>query len=194
MRELQRETGTAMLLITHDLGVVAEIADEVAVMYAGHIVESGPVETIFSDPQHPTPSADGLDALAGRAERSAATIPGSVRRRRRCRRLPLLTRCPFADAHCRDNVPPSWRKQTDMAGRASRRARNRCRGWPDAIGAPILETRDIVKHLAAQRFRGEPSYMRSMRVSLTVNRGETFAIGRGVPAAASRPWRDCCCG
>ena len=53
MRDLQRETGTALLLITHDLGVVAEIADEVAVMYAGRIVEKGPVDAIFNDPQHP---------------------------------------------------------------------------------------------------------------------------------------------
>ena len=53
IRRLQEETGTAMILITHDLGVVAEVADQVAVMYAGHIVESGPVEAIFDDPQHP---------------------------------------------------------------------------------------------------------------------------------------------
>src|SRR3546814_11848339 len=52
-RTLQQETGTALIMITHDLGVVAEIADRVAVMYAGHIVEAGPVEAIFDDPQHP---------------------------------------------------------------------------------------------------------------------------------------------
>ncbi|WP_135001136.1 ABC transporter ATP-binding protein, partial [Pseudomonas syringae] len=50
---LQTETGTAMILITHDLGVVAEVADEVMVMYAGRVVESGPVKTLFDDPQHP---------------------------------------------------------------------------------------------------------------------------------------------
>src|SRR3546814_6210162 len=53
IRTLQQETGTALIMITHDLGVVAEIADRVAVMYAGHIVEAGPVEAIFDDPQHP---------------------------------------------------------------------------------------------------------------------------------------------
>src|SRR3546814_13922569 len=53
IRTLQQETGTALIMITHDLGVVAEIADRVAVMYAGHIVEEGPVEAIFEDPQPP---------------------------------------------------------------------------------------------------------------------------------------------
>ena len=53
MRSLVSETGAALILITHDLGVVAEMADRVAVMYAGRIVESGPVEQIFDDPQHP---------------------------------------------------------------------------------------------------------------------------------------------
>ncbi|MCW3058425.1 MAG: peptide transporter ATP-binding protein [Capsulimonas sp.] len=51
--ELERETGTGILLITHDLGVVAERCDEVAVMYRGQIVESGPTRQVFSSPQHP---------------------------------------------------------------------------------------------------------------------------------------------
>ena len=53
MKDMQEETGTAVLLITHDLGVVAEMADEVAVMYAGKIVESGPCESIFASFLHP---------------------------------------------------------------------------------------------------------------------------------------------
>ena len=53
LRELQAEHGLALLLITHDLGVVAEMADRVAVMYAGRIVEQGPVDAIFASPQHP---------------------------------------------------------------------------------------------------------------------------------------------
>src|SRR5438105_11937945 len=52
MRTLQTETGTAVILITHDLGVVAEVADEVVVMYAGRVVEYTPVEKLFADPQH----------------------------------------------------------------------------------------------------------------------------------------------
>jgi oligopeptide/dipeptide ABC transporter ATP-binding protein len=53
IKRLQKDTGMAVILITHDLGVVAETCDEVAVMYAGRIVERGPVETVFRSPQHP---------------------------------------------------------------------------------------------------------------------------------------------
>jgi peptide/nickel transport system ATP-binding protein len=53
LRSLQQRMGLALLLITHDLGVVAEMADRVAVMYAGRIVEEAPVQTLFSDPKHP---------------------------------------------------------------------------------------------------------------------------------------------
>ena len=53
IRELRDETGAAVILVTHDLGVVAEIADRIAVMYAGRIVEEGTLDEIFYDPQHP---------------------------------------------------------------------------------------------------------------------------------------------
>src|SRR5438132_14157633 len=53
MRMLREETGTAIILITHDLGVVAELADEVAVMYAGRIVERASAPQLFAEPQHP---------------------------------------------------------------------------------------------------------------------------------------------
>jgi peptide/nickel transport system ATP-binding protein len=53
MRELRERTGTAIILVTHDLGVVADIADRIAVMYSGRIVETGTLEEIFYDPQHP---------------------------------------------------------------------------------------------------------------------------------------------
>jgi peptide/nickel transport system ATP-binding protein/oligopeptide transport system ATP-binding protein len=53
MRELRERTGTAILLVTHDLGVVADVADRIAVMYAGRIVETGTLDEIFYDPQHP---------------------------------------------------------------------------------------------------------------------------------------------
>jgi ABC-type dipeptide/oligopeptide/nickel transport system ATPase component len=57
MRELKAASGAAIILITHDLGVVAEVCDEVAVMYAGEIVERAPVDELFAHPSIPTPSA-----------------------------------------------------------------------------------------------------------------------------------------
>jgi oligopeptide/dipeptide ABC transporter ATP-binding protein len=107
MRSLQAESGTAMILITHDLGVVAEMADKVAVMYAGRIVEMGPVAQIFDDPQHPYTIGlmSSMPTLDARADR-LVTIPGVVPQARQmpagCR---FASRCPFADARCADTPP-----------------------------------------------------------------------------------------
>lgn len=118
MRGLQRDTGTAMILITHDLGVVAEMADTVAVMYAGQMVETGSAAAIFDDPQHPytiglMSSMPGLDGDGDRL----VTIPGVVPPAREmpggCR---FAARCPFADVQCA-KVPPTL----PVAGDASHR-------------------------------------------------------------------------
>ncbi|MGI4858987.1 MAG: ABC transporter ATP-binding protein [Janthinobacterium lividum] len=108
IRDIQRETGTAMILITHDLGVVAEVADHVAVMYAGHIVESGPVAALFDDPQHPyTIGLMGAIPSLGKRQGPLASIRGAVpapeQMPRGCRFAP---RCPFADARCVAQIPP----------------------------------------------------------------------------------------
>jgi oligopeptide/dipeptide ABC transporter ATP-binding protein len=107
---LQAETGTAMILITHDLSVVAEVADHVAVMYAGRIVEVGSVDDIFSDPQHPyTLGLFGSVPSIGRRSGTLATIEGSVPP---LEHMPLgcrfATRCPFADQRCFEQVPPDY--------------------------------------------------------------------------------------
>jgi oligopeptide/dipeptide ABC transporter ATP-binding protein len=79
MRHLQKETGTAIILITHDLGVVAEMADRVAVMYAGEIVEQASVSTVFAEPRHPyTRGLIGAVPVPGQILDELATIPGSV--------------------------------------------------------------------------------------------------------------------
>jgi oligopeptide/dipeptide ABC transporter ATP-binding protein len=108
VRSLQRETGTAMLLITHDLGVVAEVADDVAVMYAGRIVERGPVHAVFEDPQHPYTigllgSIPRLDVERERLATIEGTVPSANRQPKGCRFAP---RCPFADTRCRETPPP----------------------------------------------------------------------------------------
>ncbi|NIX76184.1 ABC transporter ATP-binding protein [Microvirga terricola] len=108
IRRLQEESGMSMILITHDLGVVAEVADEVAVMYAGRVVESGSVEAIFEDPQHPyTIGLMGSVPSLGRRQGRLATIRGSVPPAelmpKGCRFAP---RCPFAEARCATEPPP----------------------------------------------------------------------------------------
>ena len=107
MRDLQAETGTALILITHDLGVVAEMADQVAVMYAGRVVEIGPMEQIFDNPQHPYTIGlmSSMPSFSGRGQR-LVTIPGvvpsAVDLPSGCR---FASRCPFADATCA-KAPP----------------------------------------------------------------------------------------
>ncbi len=81
LRDLQREFGMALILVTHDLGVVARVATKVAVMYAGRLVETGPVETVFRSPSHPyTRGLLRAIPVPGRTEPGAplGTIPGQV--------------------------------------------------------------------------------------------------------------------
>jgi peptide/nickel transport system ATP-binding protein/oligopeptide transport system ATP-binding protein len=80
LRDLQRQLGMAIMLITHDLGVVAEFADEVQVMYAGRIVERAPVERIFDQPRHPYTEGllHSMPALEEEDPERLPTIPGMV--------------------------------------------------------------------------------------------------------------------
>jgi oligopeptide/dipeptide ABC transporter ATP-binding protein len=108
LRTLRERHGMAVMLITHDLGVVAEQADEVAIMYAGRIVEHAPVDELFARPLHPYTQAllRSMPSLGVRHERLEA-IPGQV---------PSLTdipsgcafrdRCPIHVPACAERVPP----------------------------------------------------------------------------------------
>ncbi len=107
IRSLQKEQQTAVILITHDLGVVAEVCDDVAVMYAGQVVEQAPVADIFSFPQHPYTVGllGSLPRLERRADRLAAidgAVPDMSRPQTGCR---FADRCPFADSACRAQDP-----------------------------------------------------------------------------------------
>jgi peptide/nickel transport system ATP-binding protein len=106
MRTLRAETGTAIILITHDLGVVAELADDVVVMYSGRIVERAPVERLFAEPQHPyTIGLLGSIPKVNLHQDRLAAIEGQVPNARvaGCQFHP---RCPFAEAQCRREEPP----------------------------------------------------------------------------------------
>ena len=108
LRDLQSRLGMAILIITHDLGVIAELADEVVVMYAGRIVETAPVQALFGDPQHPYTigllgSIPRLDVDRERLSTIEGTVPSPANQPKGCRFSP---RCPFADRRCRDEQPP----------------------------------------------------------------------------------------
>ena len=107
IRTLQSETGTAVILITHDLGVVAEVADEVVVMYAGRVVERAPVQELFDRPQHPYTvgllgSIPRLDVERARLASIEGQVPSPLRRPVGCK---FADRCPFAIAICREQDP-----------------------------------------------------------------------------------------
>lgn len=107
LEDLQRETGLALIFITHDFGIVARICDKLLVMYAGRIVEAGPVREIFDHPSHPytralldsVPTVDRkverLPSIEGQPPPLNALPPG-------CRFAP---RCPFAQSRCHEAYP-----------------------------------------------------------------------------------------
>ena len=108
LKKLCRERGTAIMLITHDMGVIAEAADRVAVMYAGRLAELGPVRDILASPSHPY--TNGLMAstpLASRGKARLHQIPGAMPR---LNALPqgcaFHPRCPSAADKCRVNPAP----------------------------------------------------------------------------------------
>lgn len=108
MAELQREENMGMILITHDLGVVAEVADKVAVMYAGRIVEQASIEEMFASPAHPytvglMDSIPTMDSRAGDLKAIKGLPPSLVALPPGCSFAP---RCPLAFDLCRQEVPP----------------------------------------------------------------------------------------
>jgi peptide/nickel transport system ATP-binding protein len=118
LRDLQAEFGMAVMLITHDLGVIAEMADHVAVMYAGRVVEQAPVRQLFDAPAHPytqgllasiptleTPRTDRLTVIRGSVPNLSNLPPGCA----------FAARCPHVLAKCRTDVP-SLQALPDQSG------------------------------------------------------------------------------
>src|SRR5262249_61683754 len=108
MRELKSDSGAAIILITHDLGVVAEVCDEVAVMYAGEIVERASVDELFTSPQHPYTvgllgSIPRLDRRAAQLATIEGMVPNMTNPPDGCR---FAARCPFVSEECR-TAPPA---------------------------------------------------------------------------------------
>ncbi|MFD7082897.1 ABC transporter ATP-binding protein [Streptomyces sp. NPDC002181] len=128
LAELQRELNMGLILITHDLGVVADVADKIAVMYAGRIVEAAPVHEIYAAPAHPytrglldsIPRLDQkgqeLYAIKGLPPNLLAIPPGCA----------FNPRCPMARAVCRTDVPPLAQVGPDRA--------SACFFWKECLG------------------------------------------------------------
>jgi oligopeptide/dipeptide ABC transporter ATP-binding protein len=108
MRRLQQELGTAIILITHDLGVIADLVDTVVVMYAGKVVEGAPVKQLFAAPRHPYTqgllrSVPSLETREHRMRTIEGTVPSAYAMPPGCRFHP---RCGIARDVCRTDEPP----------------------------------------------------------------------------------------
>ncbi|MFJ8859894.1 ABC transporter ATP-binding protein [Streptomyces sp. NPDC102451] len=129
LAELQRELNMGLILITHDLGVVADVADKIAVMYAGRIVETSPVHPIYQAPAHPytkgllrsIPRLDQkgqeLYAIKGLPPNLLHIPPGCA----------FHPRCPLAQAVCRTDVPPLYTVDEER--------RSACHFWKETLDA-----------------------------------------------------------
>ena len=110
MKDLQKRLGMAIVMITHDLGVVADMADDIIVMYAGKIVERGSGDDIFYDPRHPYTWAlmNSTPRLDWDSKKPLATIegtiPDAIHPPAGC---PFCSRCPYAMAVCAAHEPPN---------------------------------------------------------------------------------------
>ena len=206
---LQRERGMALLLITHDLAVVAETAQRVVVMYAGQLVETGPVPEIFDAPRHPYTEA----LLAALPEHNV----GRARLQRDSRRRAGRVRPAGAAACCRRAALMRWRAAAPSGRRwpARRDARSRCHFPLDAAGRPThgwaedarrqapwptsderparrcSRRDDLTRHYAVSRgsFRAEGGRARARRRLVHAARRAKRSPSSANRAAANRRWR-----
>ncbi|MBZ0069065.1 MAG: ABC transporter ATP-binding protein [Thiobacillus sp.] len=187
LRRLRTEQQMGMLLITHDLGVVAENADRVGVMYAGELVEEGARDAFFAAPQHPY-SRMLFEALprpgdGGRLTTIPGQVPGFDQTQRGCRFAP---RCPFAIARCRTESP-DWQTLDGQrvrchlaAGLPARSEREMtAHAKSGEITQPLLQVDGLKVHFPVRRgfFQRTVGHVRAVdEVSLSIRAGRTLAL------------------
>ncbi len=194
MKQLRRDHGSSILLITHDMGVVSDLAERIIVMYAGGVVEEGPKSAVFRDPQHPyTWGLLGSIPRVGRPRvKRLAAIPGSppslLAPPAGCRFEP---RCPYRFARCairpelEERVAPDRRDACHLDPAARARAAASERMSANGADPVLLEAVDLVKHFpvrsTAFRRAAANEFVHAVDgVSLKVRRGETLGDRRGV--------------
>ena len=184
--DLRKDLGVAIIMITHDMGVVAELCDEMIVMYGGRVVESGPVRTVFNNPQHPytnallravpridTPAGHALPAIPG-SPPDPARLPGG------CSFHP---RCPVAVEKCRTDRPPlevlapsqraaCWVSASGGDVEALPMPVVRTRTTPEEPGKPILQVENVRTNVGKPR---HPIWAVN-GISLEVRAGETLGV------------------
>jgi oligopeptide/dipeptide ABC transporter ATP-binding protein len=110
LRELQRKHGLALIFITHNLGIVAKMCDQLAVMYAGRLVESGSVSRVFNAPAHPYTKAllNSIPRMSDRSQRLTAIAGQPPDLANLTRGCAFAERCPQVVDRCRDEAPPAF--------------------------------------------------------------------------------------
>ncbi|RYH02517.1 ABC transporter ATP-binding protein [Salipiger sp. IMCC34102] len=197
LAKLRADLGVTVILITHDMGVVAELCDDVVVMYGGRVVERGTVEAIFDAPQHPYTRAllASMPRIEGARGRELAAIPGSTPD---LSRLPsgcaYHPRCALAEDMCARKVPPlepiperpentsaclvaqrDGRLPPEGEGASAASARP---DRPETEAAPILQVEDLRVDFGSKRrfFSRTAPFYAVDGVSLTVRPGETVGL------------------
>lgn len=195
LRELQQQTGMAILLITHDLGVVGSVADRVAVMYAGQIVETATRQALFTRPRHPY-TQKLFESIPGRDKRGQVldVIPGAVPSLRQqftyCR---FAERCAYAWEHCHEHAP-AWIAHGEGGVRCHLYdpALASARHIPDTTaigpvqagavhggGETLLEVSELKVHFPIHKgvLRRVVGHVKAVDgVSLTIKKGQTLAL------------------
>lgn len=192
LQDLQKEYGLGLVLITHDLGVVAQMADRVAVMYAGQVVESGTVDSIFNHPVHPyTRGLLGCIPDASHRGKRLGVIPGRVPKLFKTLEGCLFyNRCGFAHSACRREIDMAFknarhqyrcvltRPALDPAQPFKKAAESLAEKRPSHPSGPLIDIQNVQKkfHIRQGMFKKKMPVKAVDNVNLTLEKGETLGL------------------